>query len=148
MLIAFAQALIEAKIFREDELESELKRLRDKSSSANQASTQHASRSEKSSTSSMISNGSKSSTSSTQAEDNPDACELCGELGHDIEGCPIMSPRDALAVTDDLFCENCETMGKSLSFLLHFTLLTDNIVSTGHSTIDWYAAVFLLRENS
>ncbi|KII92295.1 hypothetical protein PLICRDRAFT_172397 [Plicaturopsis crispa FD-325 SS-3] len=111
------ESLIESKIYREDELEQELERAKDKlarqkKSSKNGIETNDA-RPRGSSTAST-------SSASTVGEPAQDVCEICERPGHDIFNCDLlrddatMLPRpDKANDPSSLFCEDCESHGHS-----------------------------------
>ncbi|GAA5830650.1 hypothetical protein JCM5353_007570 [Sporobolomyces roseus] len=74
------EALVESKIYREDELETELERY--KTLAAQTPTT--------GSFSVPRSNGAslKNGTSHHEEEDGETSCEMCGETGHDLDSCP------------------------------------------------------------
>jgi len=74
------EALVESKIYREDELESELERYK---SLVSQTPT-----SDSLSVSHSISAGAKNGTAHREEEDGETSCEMCGETGHDLDSCP------------------------------------------------------------
>ncbi|RDB16858.1 Dynactin subunit 1 [Hypsizygus marmoreus] len=96
--ISELEALVEAKIYREDELEQELERMRER-----------------------LARQKKSSKSSTDTIDSRHkvrtgvVCEICERPGHDIFNCDVLN-KEAPAVLHgrtsvDLFCEDCEGHG-------------------------------------
>uniref|UniRef100_A0A0W0FSC5 CAP-Gly domain-containing protein n=1 Tax=Moniliophthora roreri TaxID=221103 RepID=A0A0W0FSC5_MONRR len=123
--ISELEALVEAKIYREDELEEEVKRLKDKIARQEKKSA-------KFSTGLAPEN---SSSSSTSHGPTGDVCEICERPGHDIFNCDLLKedgPLSAKSTTnaahkaingdnptssdketepEDLWCEDCEGYG-------------------------------------
>ncbi|KAG8998402.1 hypothetical protein FRB90_012312 [Tulasnella sp. 427] len=123
------EQLVEAKIYREDDLEREIERLNEKISRR---------RSRKASGDSLRHSAEQTRPSSRgsgtlavvppEAEADNHACELCGQPGHDLASCDIVNfgatepapttttasaPAAEPETTDELdhFCENCEVLG-------------------------------------
>ncbi|KAJ7647445.1 hypothetical protein FB45DRAFT_893476 [Roridomyces roridus] len=102
--ISELEALIESKIYREDELEQELERAKDKLA-----------RQRKSSKGSNEVNDIRrrpASVASSQASDSEGVCEICEQPGHDIFSCSLLSagpaPVDS-GQAKELYCEDCES---------------------------------------
>ncbi|KAG6862208.1 hypothetical protein C0995_002138 [Termitomyces sp. Mi166 len=87
--ISELEALVESKIYREDELEQEVERLR-----------QQLARQDKKMTKGVVKEG-------------EGVCEICERPGHDIFGCDVLNKgAGAQAQADSgLFCEDCESHG-------------------------------------
>ncbi|KAH8118910.1 hypothetical protein DFH11DRAFT_1561792 [Phellopilus nigrolimitatus] len=134
------ESLVEAKIYREDELESEVERLKQKvskgrpSKSSTELSVpdQHSHHSSSNSTSTI--NGSEHisatpanamSTSRDPMPSESEVCEICERPGHDIFTCDLLKdgseptispastsvPKNPKGTDSDLFCEDCESHG-------------------------------------
>ncbi|THV07103.1 hypothetical protein K435DRAFT_960070 [Dendrothele bispora CBS 962.96] len=135
--ISELEALVESKIYREDELEQEIERLKDKLARAQKkakssttpseiVSSEHGPRKASISASSIQSSSSLSQDSQTHG-DEP-VCEICERPGHDIFNCDLLKEDRPLSTTssisslgevngktthasDDLWCEDCESPG-------------------------------------
>ncbi|TFY60524.1 hypothetical protein EVG20_g7385 [Dentipellis fragilis] len=101
------ESLIESKIYREDELEHEIDRLKDKLSRSQKKLSKGASES----------NGSLDSlsTKSDGGQQSGDVCEICEQPGHDIFTCDVLkgdgaAPEDSTEMAD-VFCLDCESHG-------------------------------------
>ncbi|KAL5523490.1 hypothetical protein ACEPAG_7663 [Sanghuangporus baumii] len=134
------ESLVEAKIYREDELEREIERLRQKTSKRpSKSSTEtlgnsepryHHSATSSTGTISLHVNGSsaKSSTEkdggSAEEEHDSEVCEICEAPGHDIFSCPLLKDGSAESaahstsqrggsapVETELYCEDCDGRG-------------------------------------
>ncbi|KAF9481560.1 hypothetical protein BDN70DRAFT_876224 [Pholiota conissans] len=103
--ISGLEALVESKIYREDELEQEVEKLkeklsrRDKKSSKNGVDGPDSSRHRLSSASSL-------STASSENPRGQEVCEICERPGHDIFNCSLLKD-EAVPV----ICEDCESPG-------------------------------------
>ncbi|KAG5643612.1 hypothetical protein DXG03_000620 [Asterophora parasitica] len=102
--ISELEALVESKIYREDELEQEVERLREK----------------------VARQSKKAAKSSTDTIDsrNPVAssvCEICEREGHDIFSCDVLNKEGParLRSVEDLYCEDCESHGHSAADCPH-----------------------------
>lgn len=99
--ISELEALVESKIYREDELERELELAREKLARQKTSSTD--------STNVML------DTKMTHVQAN---CEICEQPGHDIVNCDLLQKdpsstffdRNSLPSTE-MFCEDCESHG-------------------------------------
>ncbi|KAG7445442.1 uncharacterized protein BT62DRAFT_195052 [Guyanagaster necrorhizus] len=107
--ISELEALVESKIYREDELEQEIERLKAKLAKKSSSSSKH------SDTSSIR------RVPSTSSLDASVVCEICERPGHDIFSCDLLKG-DAPAPINgtggsmnggnkSLFCEDCESYG-------------------------------------
>ncbi|KAG8935416.1 hypothetical protein FRC01_000023 [Tulasnella sp. 417] len=123
------EQLVEAKIYREDDLEREIERLNEKISRRRSRKASGDSLRHNTDAPRPPSQGSMLSVvvpSETEGDDHP--CELCGQHGHDLASCDIVgfsAPEQAAAdatstapaaepeASDDLdhWCENCEVLG-------------------------------------
>ncbi|KAG6813321.1 hypothetical protein H0H92_012134 [Tricholoma furcatifolium] len=97
--ISELEALVEAKIYREDELEQEVERLREKLARQGKKN-------------------SKSSTDTVVKVVSEPVCEICERPGHDIFGCDVLNKGGMVTgggvgggSVEDLFCEECESHG-------------------------------------
>ncbi|EIW62820.1 uncharacterized protein TRAVEDRAFT_34134 [Trametes versicolor FP-101664 SS1] len=112
------ESLIESKIYREDELEREVERLRDKVSRSQRKSSKTDLPEDP-----MHRPASSASTlSSNLGQTGEEVCEICERPGHDIFTCDLlkedapsrMSSRLSTVSTDDMsevICEDCEERG-------------------------------------
>ncbi|KAK7439323.1 hypothetical protein VKT23_017548 [Stygiomarasmius scandens] len=137
--ISELEALVESKIYREDELEQEIERLKDKltraqkkaksSTGPSEIVTEHEPRKPSISTSSIHSSSSFSQNSQTHGDDEV-VCEICERPGHDMFNCDLLKEDRPLSTTSsisslsevngktangvsgqDLWCEDCESPG-------------------------------------
>jgi len=130
--ISELEALVESKIYREDELEQELERMKDKLARGQKKLSKNSleptdTRHRVSSTSSIISLD--SSFGSTQPEETKqDICEICERPGHDLFNCDLLKEdtgtihrpaADKLSGNTDLFCEDCESYGHLAAICPH-----------------------------
>ncbi|KAJ7594052.1 hypothetical protein C8J56DRAFT_925889 [Mycena floridula] len=116
--ISELEALVESKIYREDELEQEIERLKDK-----------VSRHKKSSKSSIEAPGSshgRDRALSNTSETSEAVCEICERPGHDIFTCDLLqddastsSRTTSQRASTDLFCEECEGHGHAAADCPH-----------------------------
>ncbi|KAF9458432.1 hypothetical protein BDZ94DRAFT_1292002 [Collybia nuda] len=104
------EALVESKIYREDELEQELERMKDK--------LQRHKKSSKNSGDALESHGKNNGLTNTTKSNTPreEVCEICERLGHDIFNCDLLKgdtkqTHESVRVASDLFCEDCESYG-------------------------------------
>ncbi|KIM30723.1 hypothetical protein M408DRAFT_328237 [Serendipita vermifera MAFF 305830] len=118
--VADLESLVEAKIYREDDLEREVERLKDKVQRL-QAKNASKSASAADAKSSSRSNHTRSSTVTQQtvAKEEPSAlvCEICEQSGHDIFSCPLLKDDESAATTNgssaEAYCVDCDTKGHS-----------------------------------
>jgi len=117
--VADLESLVEAKIYREDDLEREVERLKDKVQRL-QSKSSKASGGDAMAKSSSRSNHTRSSTVTQQTITKEDpstlVCEICEQKGHDIFSCPLLKD-DENATTPassvDAYCVDCDTKGHS-----------------------------------
>ncbi|CAA7259296.1 unnamed protein product [Cyclocybe aegerita] len=104
--ISELEALVESKIYREDELEQEVERLKEKLS-RHKKSSKGANESQDGRH--RLSNASISTTSSEKrvVESREEVCEICERPGHDIFNCSLLKDD----VGTGLVCEDCESPG-------------------------------------
>lgn len=84
------ESLVESKIYREDELETELEKY--KSLARTKVSSE-------SSSASVLSKSRTNGTTTSRDEDEGGECEMCGQMGHDLDDCPICESGSACVVT-------------------------------------------------
>ncbi|KAJ7096443.1 hypothetical protein C8R44DRAFT_813037 [Mycena epipterygia] len=105
--ISELEALIESKIYREDELEQELERAKDKLARQRKSS--------KGSHEVSDTRRRAGSVASSDVSDNEGVCEICEKPGHDIFSCSLLgagtSPDGGTSSGAELFCEDCESHG-------------------------------------
>jgi len=105
--ISELEALVESKIYREDELEQEIERLKEKISRHKKMSKSSYDQEDGRNGLSNVSSNAESSNTSGQA------CEICERPGHDIFSCSML--RDDVGMnsrsTTPIFCEDCESPG-------------------------------------
>ncbi|KAM0789615.1 hypothetical protein ACM66B_000421 [Microbotryomycetes sp. NB124-2] len=122
------ESLVESKIYREDELETELKKFKALATTNNNSNSSTSNHHERtaSNASSATSQSSSRRTARQDDDEGGSGCEMCGETGHDLDACPIFagsaSPtkasfskpvRPSSADSQD-FCDDCEEYGHSL----------------------------------
>ncbi|KAJ6593784.1 hypothetical protein B0H19DRAFT_916405 [Mycena capillaripes] len=115
--ISELEALIESKIYREDELEQELERTKDKLSRQRKSSK---------GSGEVVDSRRRTSVASSDVSDNEGVCEICEKPGHDIFTCSLFelflfyplrftdslfSKDDRTSSDSELFCEDCESHG-------------------------------------
>ncbi|KAL0956076.1 hypothetical protein HGRIS_002245 [Hohenbuehelia grisea] len=124
--ISELEALVESKIYREDELEQEIERLKDKLARSKKSSRGSGSSGGAASNEPrrQVSVSSMSSSLSQQPTVEELICEICEKPGHDIVTCPLLK-EDALplgvgvtvtpaapgSTSGELFCADCESHG-------------------------------------
>ncbi|KAJ7262294.1 hypothetical protein B0H12DRAFT_1321913 [Mycena haematopus] len=105
--ISELEALIESKIYREDELEQELERTKEKLARQRKSS--------KGSSEAVDTRRRPASVAGSDVSDTEGVCEICEKPGHDIFTCSLLSagtPTDDRTSSDsELFCEDCESHG-------------------------------------
>ncbi|KAI0051630.1 hypothetical protein FA95DRAFT_243872 [Auriscalpium vulgare] len=101
------ESLIESKIYREDELEQEVERLKDKLSRAQKKTSKNAV--------DIAASGSSSSlhSMSDDGQGSGDVCEICEQPGHDIFSCHLLKgDSDAgVSTSSKAYCDDCESYG-------------------------------------
>ncbi|EFI28199.1 CAP-Gly domain-containing protein [Coprinopsis cinerea okayama7 len=105
------EALVESKIYREDELEQEIERLKEKISRAKKRSVEPSNASNRLSTSSV-------SSSEVVGNSGSQVCEICERPGHDIFNCDLLKddmPTTPSTTSSELVCADCETPGHTAS---------------------------------
>ncbi|KAH9935437.1 uncharacterized protein B0H18DRAFT_975714 [Fomitopsis serialis] len=118
------ETLVESKIYREDELERELERLRDKVARS-QRKASKTSTEPTTPNAAITSDGNLPNTS--VIENSQDVCEICERPGHDIFSCDLLkdgmpsadSVRSSTAVLEELYCEDCEGRGHTAANCPH-----------------------------
>ncbi|KAJ6586802.1 hypothetical protein DFH09DRAFT_1141573 [Mycena vulgaris] len=105
--ISELEALIESKIYREDELEQELERTKDKLARQRKSS--------KGSSEVVDTRRRADSMATSDVSDNEGVCEICEKPGHDIFSCSLLgagaSSDGGTSSGAELFCEDCESHG-------------------------------------
>jgi len=96
--ISELEALVESKIYREDELEQEVERLKDKLS-------RHKKSSKSGNESADGRHRLSTASTSTTGSGNASVCEICERPGHDIFNCSLLKD------DKELICEDCESPG-------------------------------------
>ncbi|KAI9509749.1 hypothetical protein F5148DRAFT_1374978 [Russula earlei] len=105
------ESLVEAKIYREDELEQEVERLKEKLTRIEKKS------SKRGPATGLLSADPLDSSDTNQGTLAGDVCEICEQPGHDIFTCDLLRGRSASvaggkdAPPSDLYCEDCENYG-------------------------------------
>jgi len=126
------EALVESKIYREDELETELERY--KTLAAQTPTTD--------SFSVPRSNGAslKNGTSHHEEEDGETSCEMCGETGHDLDSCPdceqpslSLSPLDTRTDCIDLAFVSPRLLFTNETSLANFALSLRLVLPLSHN---------------
>ncbi|KAJ7188425.1 hypothetical protein C8R46DRAFT_1054731 [Mycena filopes] len=103
--ISELEALIESKIYREDELEQELERTKDKLARQRKSS--------KGSSEVSDTRRRPASIASSEVSDTEGVCEICEKPGHDIFSCSLLGAGtpDGASSDTEIFCEDCESHG-------------------------------------
>ncbi|KAH0589374.1 hypothetical protein H2248_005132 [Termitomyces sp. 'cryptogamus'] len=96
--ISELEALVESKIYREDELEQEVERLR-----------QQLTRQDKKMTKGSV----------EAVKEGEGVCEICERPGHDIFGCDVLNKGAGVKRDSELFCEDCESRGHTAADCPH-----------------------------
>ncbi|KAM0745878.1 hypothetical protein T439DRAFT_384504 [Meredithblackwellia eburnea MCA 4105] len=118
------EALVENKIYREEELEDQLAKLKKLSGAGSIPSSRKVTGHERT-YSETSSSHSRSAATNSELEENSGECEMCGEQGHEIDSCPIFAGSSGMAKTASSssaqtvsngaeFCDDCEEYGHSL----------------------------------
>ncbi|KAF8530397.1 hypothetical protein BU17DRAFT_36275 [Hysterangium stoloniferum] len=126
------ETLVESKIYREDDLERELERYKDKLARATQRKLSKTSGESSLAPPSDTVSKKSATTVSEHTPPDGDVCEICEEPGHDIFSCHLLqgdtpstnsSTRKNPSVTDsessDLWCEDCESTGHTAADCPH-----------------------------
>lgn len=105
--ISELEALIESKIYREDELEQELERTKDKLARQRKSSK---------GVSEVTETRRRPASTTTDVSDTEGVCEICEKPGHDIFSCSLLgtgieTSSDGVSSGTELFCEDCESHG-------------------------------------
>ncbi|KAG8806834.1 hypothetical protein FRC18_005881, partial [Serendipita sp. 400] len=114
--VADLESLVEAKIYREDDLEREIERLKDKvqrlqSKSSKSSGGDHLSRS----TNRSSHTRSSTVTQQTVAKEEPAVltCEVCEQTGHDLFSCPLLKDDEPASTNGttaaDVYCIDCDS---------------------------------------
>jgi CAP-Gly domain-containing linker protein 1 len=112
-----------SKIYREDDLERELEKCKQKLAQAQKPNSfsRLSGESMLSSTSARPSSTYSVSTERSVQQDDPDVdddtiCEVCGQKGHDILSCQLVfsdAPKAQSQKTAEVWCEDCESRSHS-----------------------------------
>ncbi|KAF8844266.1 hypothetical protein BDN67DRAFT_963002 [Paxillus ammoniavirescens] len=127
--ISELEALVESKIYREDELEQEVERLQEKLSRSKKSSrndTEPGSEQRRASTVSTV----MSSDDDLRSTPREDVCEICERPGHDIFTCDLLkedapaapsrgTPAPRQSDISGLYCVDCEGYGHTASDCPH-----------------------------
>ena len=117
--VADLESLVEAKIYREDDLEREVEKLKDKVQRLQSKSSSKSSGGDALAKSSSRGNHTRSSTVTQQTvvkeEPSTLVCEICEQSGHDIFSCPLLKDDEnaTSAPAADPYCVDCDTKGHS-----------------------------------
>ena len=119
--VADLESLVEAKIYREDDLEREVEKLKDKVQRLQAKNASKSGGSDSTAKASSRSNHTRSSTVTQQtvAKEEPSSlvCEICEQSGHDIFSCPLLKDEETAPATNgssvDVYCVDCDTKGHS-----------------------------------
>ncbi|KAH7913880.1 hypothetical protein BJ138DRAFT_1144944 [Hygrophoropsis aurantiaca] len=124
--ISELEALVESKIYREDELEQEVERLKEKLSRHKKSSKGSLDPTDIPRKRSSASTGSTVSLDSYPQRSSDDVCEICERPGHDIFTCDLLkgetpARRGSKPAPDPsaLFCVDCESHGHVASDCPH-----------------------------
>jgi CAP-Gly domain-containing linker protein 1 len=111
------ESLVEAKIYREDDLEREVEKLKDKVQRLQSKSSKSGGERDtlKSSTRGSHTRSSTVTQQTVTQEDTSGlVCEICEQHGHDIFSCPLLKDDEnagAQNTDGDLYCIDCESPG-------------------------------------
>ncbi|KAK4054107.1 hypothetical protein OIV83_001132 [Microbotryomycetes sp. JL201] len=120
------ESLVESKIYREDELETELRKFKALAASVTSNPQPSSGHERTLSSASSVTSQSSSKRMARLDDDDGVGCEMCGEMGHDLDACPIFagsasptkaaSSKPARPSSNDSqdFCDDCEEYGHSL----------------------------------
>ncbi|GAA5914168.1 hypothetical protein JCM6882_004944 [Rhodosporidiobolus microsporus] len=122
------ESLVESKIYREDELETELERYKSLASSNGHHTSSPSSAPYLNGNGNGSANKALDAGSETDGEAGEGECEMCGRTGHDLDACPefsgsptksAASRRGSLPPATDAngaaeYCDDCEEYGHSL----------------------------------
>lgn len=136
--VADLESLVEAKIYREDDLEREVERLKDKvqrlQSKSSSKSTSGGDALGKSTSNRGNHTRSSTVTQQTVTKEEPvhtsAVCEICEQAGHDIFSCPLLKDDESSTVKSpsaDMYCVDCDsrTHNSELIFLVGNAILTN-----------------------
>lgn len=127
--VADLESLVEAKIYREDDLEREVERLKDKVQRLQSKSSSKSSGGDtlgKSTSSRGNHTRSSTVTQQTVTKEEPAAestvCEICEQAGHDLFSCPILKDDEGAvgskAVPTDMYCVDCDSRTHDSKFFV------------------------------
>ncbi|EIN11336.1 hypothetical protein PUNSTDRAFT_141741 [Punctularia strigosozonata HHB-11173 SS5] len=110
--ISELESLVESKIYREDELERELEKVKEKLGRAKKSSKSSIEPSETASIRSFQSHSSVSSFAAGAANGSTEVCEICEQPGHDIFTCKVLAGDEPPASTKSTaVCSDCGERG-------------------------------------
>ncbi|KAF7973871.1 hypothetical protein HWV62_14088 [Athelia sp. TMB] len=113
--ISELEALVESKIYREDELEQELEKAKEKLARAERKVGKSPGPRPRLSASS-------GQTSSSASDIDSEVCELCDQPGHDMfncDGLPPLAPKSLHEDPSSLYCDDCDTHGHTTANCPH-----------------------------
>ncbi|KAF7965387.1 hypothetical protein HWV62_44085, partial [Athelia sp. TMB] len=113
--ISELEALVESKIYREDELEQELEKAKEKLARAERKVGKSPGPRPRLSASS-------GQTSSSASDIDSEVCELCDQPGHDMfncDGLPPLAPKSLREDPSSLYCDDCDTHGHTTANCPH-----------------------------
>jgi chromosome segregation ATPase len=128
--VADLESLVEAKIYREDDLEREVERLKDKvqrlQSKTSSKSTSGGDGLGKSTSNRGNHTRSSTVTQQTVTKEEPvhtsAVCEICEQAGHDIFSCPLLKDDDSTtskASSADMYCVDCDSRTHNSEFIVY-----------------------------
>ncbi|THG99933.1 hypothetical protein EW026_g2495 [Hermanssonia centrifuga] len=122
------ESLIESKIYREDELEREVERLKERSARSQKKSSKGLPEEIRAPTSVASSASKMSQYSDSTEHGGGEVCEICERPGHDIFTCDLLNDDRPLSIgsssglsdtKQDLYCEDCESRGHTAANCPH-----------------------------
>jgi CAP-Gly domain-containing linker protein 1 len=127
--VADLESLVEAKIYREDDLEREVERLKDKvqrlQSKSSSKSTSGGDALGKSTSNRGNHTRSSTVTQQTVTKEEPvhtsAVCEICEQAGHDIFSCPLLKDDESSTVKSpsaDMYCVDCDSRTHNSEFII------------------------------
>jgi len=116
------ESLVEAKIYREDDLEREIERLRGKLSRAGSKKSSKTDGAEKEKEKKEM-KAPPPLITTTENDASAVLCEICEQPGHDLFSCPILKDNDSSAAEPSAsskeYCEDCESYGHTAANCPH-----------------------------
>lgn len=124
--VADLESLVEAKIYREDDLEREVEKLKDKVQRLQAKNSSKSAGSDATAKSSSRGNHTRSSTVTQQtvAKEEPSTlvCEICEQSGHDIFSCPLLKDDETAPAINgsstEAYCVDCDSKGHSSEYIV------------------------------